>query len=187
MNIKFEKHNKNDIHVIKWQLNSSEAFPGGIVERCDFGYPRIILLSPECESETSCEIRLESITNLIWLTCPYLNERIHSLESDRNIPKIANFINQDSYLFSVMQNAHSHFYFLRKYVYGKFLNFPIPGEWRDLFETGIGGVRCTSYIKCLHLHFSHFRLCNYNVVGLITFYLLNRKMNCDGEMCKNAK
>lgn len=187
MNYIFDTYSCADLEVIKWQLKSNEVFPGGIVERCDFGFPRIILLSPGDNSMTSGGFRGESISNVIWLTCPYLNERIHALESDRNISRIADFINQDNHLYSVMQNAHAHFYFLRKFVYEELLSVPISDRWNELFMTGIGGIRQTAFIKCLHLHFSHFRMCRYNIVGLITFYLLHQKINCDEGMCNNAK
>ncbi|HPX91709.1 MAG TPA: hypothetical protein PKZ93_09385, partial [Spirochaetota bacterium] len=62
----------NDIKVIKWQLNSENISMAGIVQKCIYGYPSVILLNP-------CDINPETpekkpnymaIANPLWLTCP---------------------------------------------------------------------------------------------------------------------
>lgn len=185
MDFTLENQSARDVAVVKWQLGSGSATISAIIERCSFGYPRIVLLDP-MGNGSGAPFNYESVANVMWLTCPYLNERIHALESDGMIVKITEFINQDRLLVTSMAGAHAHFFFLRKNLFQNLLRESIPEDRLDLFDAGIGGIRDTARIKCLHMHFAHYRVCDRNIAGYITTKLLHEKINCDEEDCRNA-
>jgi uncharacterized protein len=177
---------ENDVRVIRWQLKQDDIFISGVVERCEYGFPRVMLLNPLPSSETGGAPRYEAITNLIWLTCPYLNERIHGLEQEGLIDKITEFINGDLEMRTMMDAAHARFYYLRKNYYKRFFGSEQESGAARLFNAGIAGIRDIRTIKCLHAHFSHFRICDDNAAGMITSRLLDDKINCDEVRCRDA-
>jgi len=171
------------LNVIKWQIKSENIFMIGVVDRCEYGYPRVILLNPKMEND---EINYQAISNILWLTCPYLNEKIHELENAGYIEKITEFINSDISLTAKMNNAQANSYYLRKHIVQKYFSAGISEDKLSKFNTGIGGVRNGAMLKCLHAHFCNFIICNDNIAGIITIHLLNFKINCDEAICKNA-
>ncbi len=186
MEVLFESYTEKDVAVIRWQLKSDRAFPAGIVERCAHGFPRLITLDAESSEDEAVPLNYTAIANVLWLTCPYLNEKIHLLETEKGISFIADLIDEDGSLGAVMESAHAHFYFLRKKVYGRLLGSTTKKKVSTLFDTGIGGMRYPASIKCLHQHFSHFRVYRHNVVGRMTHNLLGGKLNCNEVICRNA-
>lgn len=184
----YREYTEEDIETIKRQLNTSDVRLTGIVERCKWGHPSIIILYPlrNAERYEPVDKRLNymSISTLIWLTCPYLNERIHKLESDGYIKKIGVFIHSKREYFDSMRYAHAHYHFLRKNVYRYFLGDVSSLEENvRLFNTGIGGINNPDTIKCLHLHYAHFRLCDRNLTGRTVSMLLNDDKYCDDHRC----
>lgn len=175
-----------DRRIIQWQLGVDSVYLAGVIERCDYGYPRIMLLNPVAEDDEEGKLNYSAISNCLWLTCPYLNDRIHRLEQSGLITDIAEFIRSDNELMARMNNAHARFYFFRKNLYGKYYTEEVPQEILHIFNSGVGGIRDIAMIKCLHAHFSHYRICDDNVVGRITASLLDYRFNCDNGKCKNA-
>ena len=181
--MQIENHCENDLDIIKQQLNSKELYISGIVERCKFGYPRIVLLNPLKNINGIHELNYQAISNLMWLTCPYLNDKIHELENSGMISRITDFILQDITLHSMMKRAHANFYFLRNIICMKYADFSLSENSTDIFEKGIGGTSNLDTLKCLHIHFCHYRIFKDNIAGLLTSRLLNDKLNCDERMC----
>ncbi|TAL39693.1 MAG: DUF501 domain-containing protein [Spirochaetes bacterium] len=175
-----------DERVIRWQLGRDDIFLGGVVERCDYGFPRIMLLNPLPSDETRGGVRYEAVTNIIWLTCPFLNECIHELEQEGYIEKVSALIGGDLELRTKMEAAHARFYYLRKNFYKRYFGTAPEEDRASVFNVGIAGIRDIGAIKCLHAHFAHFRICDDNVAGVITSRLLNDKINCDEVRCRNA-
>ena len=178
---------ESDTRTMSWQLSSRQVFAAGIVEKCDYGYPRIILLHPGVDRNGNEAFNHEAISNLFWLTCPYLNEKIHDLENRGYIEKIAAFINSDQELSSLMNSSQAKFYYLRKEVYRRYFGTAVPGDRLQLFQAGIAGARDHASIKCLHAHFCHYRVCAENVTGLIVHRLLDNMINCEDARCRNAR
>ncbi len=183
----FNDYNDRDIDVIKKQLNTENIHITGIIERCSWNYPSIIMLYPVREGDyknSEKKINFKSLSTLIWLTCPYMNRRIHELESMGYIEKISGFIGNENEFESKMKFSHAHYFFLRKKVFRHYLgDVSSLDENTRLFETGIGGVGNISNIKCLHIHYAHYRICEENVVGRITCDLLSREINCKERIC----
>lgn len=179
----FQDCTESDLVIIERQIGSSELFIRAIVERCRYGQPKVVLLDPCMKEGTSGMLNYQALSNLMWLTCPYLNKQIHNLENDGYIQKISDFINNDNVYKSLMKAAHANFYFLRNYVYWKYAKKSGDDKPMDLFTKGIGGIRELETLKCLHAHFCHYSLFKYNAAGYITFHLLNGKVDCDDELC----
>jgi hypothetical protein len=187
MIIDYNNFTDSDICVLKWQLRSNEARVCSIVERCYHGFPRIIMLSPVKSDSTEKQINHESLSNVLWLTCPYLNEKIHNIEDMGYITKISGIIADYQALKEKMAVAHSHFYYLRKRLYRDFYKDLYPEKMIGLFNTGIGGVRDTSSLKCLHMHFSHYRINENNIAGYITQQVLSNTIDCRDKKCAHVE
>lgn len=183
----FNEYSDSDIDVLRKQLDTDNIRITGIIERCCWGYPSIVMLYPVRENEyreKGKKINFQSLSTLIWLTCPYMNRRIHELESMGYIEKITRFMEDDSEIASKMKYSHAHYFFLRKKVFRYFLgDVTSIDENTRLFETGIGGVGNISNIKCLHIHYAHYKICDHNVVGQITTELLKREIYCKERIC----
>ena len=185
--LKLSEPTERDSIILKWQLNTDTLFVSRIVERCGYGFPRIVLLRPLTEKEDGKRrIEYTAVANPLWLTCPYLNDRIHELENRGYISKISEFINNDPGLKRKMATAHAHFYYLRKKNYQRFVNDSFPIEKYDMFNRGIGGVEDTGAVKCLHLQFAHYRIFKHNMAGKITCNLLHDRIDCDEARCRYA-
>ena len=89
----------------------------------------------------------------------------------------------------LMGRAHAHFYYLRKGIVMAFLPDIQEERLTRLLNSGIGGIRDLESVKCLHIHFCHFRVFENNIAGLLTQRLLKNTINCDNERCalKNQK
>jgi uncharacterized protein len=184
----YREYTEEDIEIIKRQLNTDDVRLTGIVERCKWGCPSIIILypfrKPESTEPDQKKLNYTSLSTLVWLTCPYLNERIHRLESDGYIKKIGVFVHQEREYIEAMKFAHAHYFFLRKNIYRHFLGEVSSLEENvRLFGTGIGGINNTDTIKCLHLHYAHYRMCDSNFAGRVTSMLLNNDIYCDNCRC----
>ncbi len=187
MKIASSELSKRDITVLKWQLKTTKIYAERVVEKCEFGFPRIVLLNPALTSDNDKDsVQYTAIANPIWLTCPYLNEEIHELENMGYISKISEFINNDIVLHRKMSSAHAHYYYLRKKNYEKSMNQKYPIEQYETFNKGVGGIKNTSSLKCLHLQFAHYRIFEDNVAGQVTCRLLHNKVDCDEARCRNA-
>ncbi len=186
MNIIFTKPSKKDLEIISKQLqlknmNIQENSIIGIAQRCVYGCPKIVVISPIYE----CNNLPSFIANPIWLSCPYINEKIHKIEDNGFIKKITDFINSDRAQIDSMSDAHAHFYFFRKKIYrwAAFTNY--PEEMIPLFNKGIGGLSSAVYLKCLHMHYAHYQFCSSNLAGHVTTALLNFDTVCSNGKCKN--
>lgn len=173
----------DDIAVIKKQIHSEKVDPYSVPIRCSYGFPMLIVL----KINSSGKLDYSNLANPIWLTCPYLNNKIHNIENKGYIAKITAFMESDRVMKTHMHDAHAEFYFMRKKMYHRQFNTPYPVELTDRFNLGIGGIQDIKHIKCLHLHFGHFLICANNKVGYMTKLLLNNKIYCDDGRCACLK
>lgn len=173
-----------DRRVLGYQLGAQRVDIVSILERCPHGYPSLVLLDPTPSNGSEGHVNFMAVSNLLWLTCPYLNEKIHELESRGFVDRIGRFIMSDRSLMSRLSDAHASFYFLRKNVYRYYVGGVSSLEENGRFLcTGIGGIRDIEGIKCLHLHYAHWRLCSTNPVGPVVESLLGRKTICEEGRC----
>jgi hypothetical protein len=181
---------KNDIDVIKWQLNCKTLNNmAGVVYKCVHGYPAVILFNPyDFDEQTgSKKINYMSVSNPLWLTCPYLNRRIHDLESDGYIKRISSFLSSERIILDTMKNAHAHYYYLRRKLYSKTFGEISSLDFNNkILHTGIGGISDIKNLKCLHQHYSHFLVCSENVAGRVVHNLLNGINYCRERLCDDA-
>ena len=182
-------YDQNDLNVIKWQLNTENVNMSGVVYKCVYGYPAVILLKPYDINEATGAKKLNfmSVSNPLWLTCPFLNKKIHEFESIGYIRKITDFINSDRNLVDLMKNSHAHYYYLRKNLYCRTFGEISSIEFSNkILNAGIGGIKEISNIKCLHQHYSHFQICPDNVAGRVIHNLLNGINYCRERLCDDA-
>ena len=182
-------YDQNDISVIKWQLNTDCVNMSGIVRKCAYGYPAIILLSPaeNKSNSTGKKLNFMALSNPLWLTCPYLNKKIHEFESMGYIKKITNLIRSDRTLIELMKNAHANYYFLRRNLYSMEFGEISSLEFSSkVLHAGIGGIKEIDNIKCLHQHYSHFQVCDDNITGRVVHNLLSGINYCRERLCDNA-
>lgn len=185
MSLYFENYNSDDLELIKKQLKSKEVFICGIYKKCKYGFPQMVLLNPVKTIEGKEYINYEAVSNLIWLTCPYLNNKIHELENASYIKKIKAIIQENTLFTNMMLRAHADYFYTRNLIFKKYAHSVLSacGNELDLTETGIGGMRDLNAIKCLHLHYCHYTLCKDNIAGLITSRLLEKKTECSDAYC----
>jgi len=186
----FRAFDESDIEVIKWQLNcKSLNNMAGIVYKCVHGYPAVIIFNPyDYDEKTGIKkINHMSVSNPLWLTCPYLNRRIHNLESEGFIKKISAFVSSDRMMMDTMKNAHAHYYYLRRKLYSKTFGEISSLDFNSrILHTGIGGISDINNLKCLHQHYSHFLVCSDNVAGRVVHNLLNGINYCRERLCDDA-
>jgi len=179
-------YNQNDIDIISWQLEREHIFIAGVVERCAYGYPRVMLLNPVQEDRGQGTVNYEALSNLFWLTCPHLNDAIHRLEDSGLIERTAAFIAGERELLTLMKKAHASFYYFRKKMYRHFIGSEMPLEMIRLINSGIAGTADISTLKCLHAHFAFSRVCGDDIAGSITARLLDNILDCDDGKCAYA-
>jgi hypothetical protein len=171
---------EQDIETVKRQINTKRSDPYSVAVRCVYGYPTLIVQKLHHNNS----IDFEYLSNPIWLTCPYLNNKIHELENDGFIKKISEFMHTDRLMKTHMHDAHAEFYFYRKKLFAEQFGKAYPEVLTKKFNLGIGGIKDIDNIKCLHLHFGHFLICKKNEVGYVTKHLLNNKIYCDDGRCR---
>ncbi len=186
MKVQYDNFSERDIDIVRWQLDSGAVSICSVAERCVHGYPRIIILSPLPVEGRKEEYNYESLSNVIWLTCPYLNDRIHEFEDRGFIGRVTAFMDSLQAGRGLMEAAHSHYYYFRKKLYRDFFGDIYPEELIGVFNAGVGGVREGVSLKCLHVNFAHYRLDDTNVAGFITQKLLHDQIDCDNRACDDA-
>lgn len=185
MNFEYNNFTAADLDTVSRQLKTNEVSMCSVAERCAYGYPRIIVLSPVKGDFPEKIINYESLANVLWLTCPHCNDIIHRLEDRGYVSRISHFLQNLRMARERMQTAHSHIYFIRKKLYRDFFDNTYPEELIGLFNTGVGGVRDGSQIKCLHANFAFYRLDETNCAGYIVQKLIEDRIDCNNNRCSH--
>ena len=182
-------YSEKDVTVLTWQLKRDNIFIEGVVSRCPWGYPRVVLLSPFQKTEGSGggTVNFIALSTPLWLTCPYLNDKIHKLEDLGYIKRIEGLIQGEKQYLKGMKSAHVHYAFLRKKLWRQFIGEPEIIEPNcKLMTSGIGGIRAFETVKCLHLHYAHYTIFPDNYVGRVITTLLRDDTHCREGTCGNA-
>ncbi len=150
--------------IIERQLDTEPYNVLAVVKRCASGFPRILLVHPFYQGEV--------FPTIFWLSCPELRERIFALEDGGLLEKITDREAVSSAFSQEMQDAHTEYAHCRREL--------ISGEkWQEaarisediiytLKNSGVGGIRTSSGIKCLHAHFAHYLAGGKNPAGKST-------------------
>ena len=151
---------------------------------CRHSFPIMVVLNPFLEHA----LDFTALTNLMWLMCPHLNERIHALESEGLVSEIGKLVKQSPSYSNSMKRAHAEFALLRLKMCGNKLDDAhFFNSFSKVFNTGIGGIRDIEKVKCLHIHYIHSLICRHNVVGKIVSKLLDNDISCSKIICCNTK
>jgi uncharacterized protein len=180
MKLIYEKIKKSDLKLIQNQLPAGKTRAFGVVHRCDHGVPSILLLHPLNKNGS---INHTSIATPLWLSCPYLNKKIHKIEDSGYVSKISEFIRDDRILRANMNDAHANYYFIRKELFRLASDKSFQDADLTHFNKGIGGSADLYYAKCLHLHYAHYFFCHLNIVGKIVGNLLENDFCCKNREC----
>ena len=171
---------KSDLSVISHQLGAKNGEPYAVAERCRHGFPSIVVFSPFSHDGT---LNHGFLSTPVWLSCPYLNEKIHHFETGGYIHSITDLLISDQEIFSMMKEAHAHYYFLRKELFRMCSGESPSNEYIRFMDKGIGGMVNVESLKCLHLHYSHYKFCSYNVAGMIASKLIGEDIFCQNRRC----
>jgi hypothetical protein len=190
MEIRYQEITDRDIHVIKGQLNTETVDATGIIERCKYQYPVLILLipvdrvqAPDKQNEREREALFRGIANVIWLTCPYLNRKIHDLETAGYIDAISDLIDRADEYGTLMRRANAEFFYMRRSFLKRCCMDWDEGFISEVSNAGIGGIRDIKHLKCLHIHYAHYMICEDNLAGRITRQLLGEYNHCSDSRC----
>jgi hypothetical protein len=186
MNIKSNSSLNGDLEIIQKQLNAKYVNIFGVATRCKYNYPQILILNP-IKDKIREEIDHTGLANPLWLSCPYLAQKIHDLEQEGYIKKIQSFIGTDRKFKTMMEDAHAHFYFFRKQLFYNVMGKSYPENHIKFFNRGIGGINDVRYVKCMHLHYCHYRIYDKNLIGHMASRLLKNDCSCDNMLCKGFK
>ena len=167
-----------DTETVSHQLGGRDVFISKVILRCVHGAPQVVLLSP---------VSYTAVATPLWLCCPYLNKKIHAIESQGQIKRIEKMLSDDDSLVKQMQRAHEHYIAYRKENCNDFFENNSDSKTKELFETGIGGIRDTHRLKCLHLAAAHYALCCDNVAGKTVFELIGEDKYCVNGECLLAE
>jgi len=182
-----DQFDDQDLKITRGQLNQRETQILGVFHRCQANFPVAVCLDP-IKKKSLASIDLEekinrvSFVNPIWLTCPFLNEIIHSLESDNLIKEIESFINSNPFCKDLMEQSHLDYYYFRKQLVKSRIT---KAERLKLdYWSGIGGLKNFTAIKCLHLHYAHYLAGQNNLVGRMVESLLGDEKSCQSRECQ---
>ena len=170
-----------DEKIVAEQLKSKSVNLYGVGARCKYGFPIVCVLN--CFDKKG-RLDIGFLATPIWLTCPYLNEKIHNFETNGLISSITNTVNADKAMHRMMLDSHADYYFFRKELYRACAKASVLDDVIRFMDKGVGGIADEYGIKCLHLHYAHYLLYPTNVVGLMVSRLLKENVNCEHCICK---
>lgn len=180
---------EKDKIIIKKQIKSDCVASGEVALRCSSGYPQLISMKPSGDPlsaviDKSDSIIYTAMADLIWLTCPHLNDRIHRLENMGYIKKIEDLLESSRDMGEAVNYSHLNFFYLRKITYSALLSENYDNQrLMKIFHSGVGGRRRESGLKCLHVHFAHYLLNGQNIAGYITARLIREPFECRTGKC----
>lgn len=149
---------ENELKIIEYQLGRMPVGVKSVASYCKYGCPQVI------KNETFKEGT--PFPTLFWLTCPVLVKAISRIEGQGWSDIMRNRIKEDSDLREKLLSAHDSYRRMRKESTAE--EPPANAETaynHAVFRTGIGGVRDTEGVKCLHAHYAHYLATGENPLG----------------------
>lgn len=147
-----EMLSKDDVKSIRNQLKREPRGLRKVASRCELGCPQVV------ETDTFLEGG-RPFPTLYWLTCPLKVKAVSRLEGEGWSEELQAEISGDESLHKRLVAAQED-YKTRRMLAELILNHPV-------FDTGIGGVRDLSAVKCLHAHYAHYLATGENPIGEI--------------------
>jgi len=169
-----------DVETVARQLETEEVYITDVAARCPHKCPSVALLSP---LKKNGAVSFTAISTPLWLTCPFLNKKIHDLESSGFIKTIKQMIKDDALLAAKVLDDCENYAACRRTAYRVFFSSrrginalrKMPPETAD--ASGINSL------KCLHLFAAHYAACHQNAVGRIVFELIGKEISCSAGGC----
>ena len=143
-----------DMRTIAHQLGRRPRPGTEVCRRCRHGFPQVVISPPVVRDGD----RWDVFPTVYWLTCPLLVAAIGRLEAQGWIGRYEKRLAEDPAFAQALADAHAGASADRL---GR-----IPPEWREtlerdhprlwqaLAETGVGGIRSRTGVKCLHTHYA---------------------------------
>ena len=150
---------KSDLQQIEAQLGRRPRGVIAVERRCPAGHPQVIKVYPLIEKEP--------FPTLFWLTCPGIIRQISRLEHEGWIEHLERLIKEDQGLRRRYHRSH------RAYIQERWETLSEEDKrcieeqgLREVFQRrGIGGLRDWDAVKCLHMHYAHFKAREENPIG----------------------
>ncbi len=151
-------------NIIKSQLDSSADNVLAVIKRCSSGFPQILLVHPFYKGEV--------FPTVFWLSCPKLRKDIFQLEDQGLLEKLTDKEKKSSSFSQKMKKAHDEYSLCRRKLMKNEQWKQAASISEDIVKTlkdsGVGGIRTSSGLKCLHTHYAHYAAGGENPVGRIT-------------------
>jgi hypothetical protein len=161
-----------DKKVIAYQLGRTPQGLKSILKRCDKGFPQLVLTLPLLSQNIP-------FPTIYWLTCPFLNGKVATLESQGFIKQFQKWIEGDKKFKKDLLRAQKAYRDERKKMLSSCSDFPDYAK-DALEEVGVGGVSDLSKVKCLHAHYAHYLATGLNPIGGRVAELIG-EVACDKE------
>ena len=147
-----------DRRIIERQIGRRPRGSLAVVRRCAYGYPVVVRVHPVVDGRP--------FPTLYWLTCPYLSTHIDRLESAGWIGRLEERLAVDDAFAERYRAAQASYVDRRRALLSdeECRELAARGMLESLSERGIGGIRETNRLKCLHVHVAH-ALVSANPVG----------------------
>jgi hypothetical protein len=170
-----ESISESDLKTIESQLGRLPVGVRAVASYCKYGCPQVI------QNETF--IKGIPFPTLFWLTCPVLVKAVSRIEGQGWSDIIRNKIRENADLKEKLLLAHDGYRQMRKESARDEAAVKEPateepcenletGFNHAVFSTGIGGVRDTEGVKCLHAHYAHYLATGKNPLGEIVDKML---------------
>lgn len=131
-----DEHTEVQGRLVAAQLKRQPRDPWRVSSRCRWGYPTTIASPSLLEDGTP-------FPNLVWLTCPFLIERISTLESEGAAAHFAALAQEDEGLAEAIRDTDARVREARRVESGGVDSCP---------GVGIAGQKDPMGVKCLHAH-----------------------------------
>ncbi|WP_324717044.1 DUF501 domain-containing protein [Carboxydochorda subterranea] len=154
LGVHVERFSDQDAIVVRRQMGHRPRMALGVLRRCRYGYPQVLLFAPLEVDEA--KRRISPNSTLCWLSCPLLVREIDRLERDGELDRFEHLADVDPQLQESLGQAHRATASIRRTLvpeeWAELLQAERPRDWWILTETGISGITRPAHVKCLHAH-----------------------------------
>lgn len=166
--------NEQERELIEWQLGREIVNLDYVGKYCPWDYPAVLVVKPFVKNIVS--------PTIFWLSCPYLVYKVDRLENEGLIEKLTFKLKHNSEFKDKMLSAHRRYAELRK---NKLSNNDlkaaekISGDLKNtLKQSGIGGIKDKSGIKCIHTHLADYLMGYDNPAAELVWKKITWPKNC---------